>query len=242
MQSSWAEDHSRALREYLEKGLSFFADRKGDQRQVQYRLFPQCHDRPRQADGAFRSRAGRYSRPAETAAEAESGAAAQDARTRPCPIPAQAGGAETGRGAETSLRRHRAAPPVAARARTRRLPLPLWRRGGGRGHHLLRPPAPRGFELLRRAFSPDQLPRPHVGTHRRQGAAAAGGGGMSAKVTVMAMRIKRLSPRHRLAHLRALIRREPAGSNRRAGACGAVARTTGGAARKRQPQPVRRVP
>jgi hypothetical protein len=38
---------------------------------------------------------------------------------------------------------------------------------------------------------------------------------MSAKVTVMAMRIKRLSPRHRLAHLRALIRREPAGSQRR---------------------------
>jgi hypothetical protein len=38
---------------------------------------------------------------------------------------------------------------------------------------------------------------------------------MSAKVTVMAMRIKRLSPRHRLAHLRALIRREPADSIRR---------------------------
>lgn len=38
---------------------------------------------------------------------------------------------------------------------------------------------------------------------------------MSAKVTVMAMRIKRLSPWHRLAHLRALIRREPAGSHRR---------------------------
>lgn len=37
---------------------------------------------------------------------------------------------------------------------------------------------------------------------------------MSAKVTVMATRIKRLSPRHRLAHLRALIRREPAGSDR----------------------------
>jgi hypothetical protein len=38
---------------------------------------------------------------------------------------------------------------------------------------------------------------------------------MSTRVTVMAMRIKRLSPRHRLAHLRALIRRVPAGSNRR---------------------------
>jgi hypothetical protein len=38
---------------------------------------------------------------------------------------------------------------------------------------------------------------------------------MSTKATVMAARIKRLSPPHRLAHLRALIRREPAGSNRR---------------------------
>jgi len=37
---------------------------------------------------------------------------------------------------------------------------------------------------------------------------------MSTKVAVIAVRIKRLSPRHRLAHLRALIRREPAGSNR----------------------------
>ena len=37
---------------------------------------------------------------------------------------------------------------------------------------------------------------------------------MSTKAKVMAVRIKRLSPRHRLAHLRALIRREPAGSNR----------------------------
>jgi hypothetical protein len=40
---------------------------------------------------------------------------------------------------------------------------------------------------------------------------------MSTKVAVMAVRMKRLSPRHRLAHLRALIRREPAGSNRRDG-------------------------
>jgi hypothetical protein len=38
---------------------------------------------------------------------------------------------------------------------------------------------------------------------------------MSTEITVMAARMKRLSPRHRLAHLRALIRREPAGSNRR---------------------------
>ena len=38
---------------------------------------------------------------------------------------------------------------------------------------------------------------------------------MSTKATVIAVRIRRLSQRHRLAHLRALIRREPAGSHRR---------------------------
>ena len=38
---------------------------------------------------------------------------------------------------------------------------------------------------------------------------------MSRGATVTAMRIRRLSPRHRLAHLRALIRRAPLGSNRR---------------------------
>ncbi len=38
---------------------------------------------------------------------------------------------------------------------------------------------------------------------------------MSTEVSHLAVRMKRLSPRHRLAHLRALIGREPAGSNRR---------------------------
>ena len=37
---------------------------------------------------------------------------------------------------------------------------------------------------------------------------------MSTKLAVIAARMKRLSPRHRLAHLRALVRREPAGSDR----------------------------
>jgi hypothetical protein len=40
---------------------------------------------------------------------------------------------------------------------------------------------------------------------------------MSTELSHLVVRIKRLSPRHRLAHLRALIRREPAGSNRRDG-------------------------
>jgi len=38
---------------------------------------------------------------------------------------------------------------------------------------------------------------------------------MSTELSHLAVRIERLSPRHRLAHLRALIRREPAGSTRR---------------------------
>ena len=37
---------------------------------------------------------------------------------------------------------------------------------------------------------------------------------MNTEVCHLAIRMKRLSPRHRLAHLRALIRREPAGSSR----------------------------
>ncbi len=38
---------------------------------------------------------------------------------------------------------------------------------------------------------------------------------MNMEVSQLAVRMKRLSLRHRLAHLRALIRREPAGSTRR---------------------------
>ena len=38
---------------------------------------------------------------------------------------------------------------------------------------------------------------------------------MNAEVAFLSFRMKRLPPRHRLAHLRALIRREPARSSRR---------------------------
>lgn len=40
---------------------------------------------------------------------------------------------------------------------------------------------------------------------------------MSAEVSNLVIRMKRLPPRHRRAHLRALVRREPAGSDRRPG-------------------------
>jgi GcrA cell cycle regulator len=38
---------------------------------------------------------------------------------------------------------------------------------------------------------------------------------MNTEISHLAARMKRLSRRHRLAHLRALVRREPAGSTRR---------------------------
>ena len=38
---------------------------------------------------------------------------------------------------------------------------------------------------------------------------------MNAEISYLAVRMKRLSRRHRIAHLRALVRREPAGSTRR---------------------------
>ncbi len=92
---------------------------------------------------------------------------------RPVPVSAEGGGTAA------PLCRHRAAPSFAAGSRAGRLPLSLWRRRGGRSHHLLRPRPPRGFELLRFAFSPDARARHGVGARRRAGLAATGGGGMN---------------------------------------------------------------
>jgi GcrA cell cycle regulator len=100
-----------------------------------------------------------------------------------------------------------------------RLPLSLRRRRGGRGHHLLRSPAAPGHELLCRAFLPDARARRRTGTTRRHRLPQAGGGGMKRgrKPTpaIMIIRMKRLPRRHRIAHLRALIPQQPAHSIRR---------------------------
>jgi GcrA cell cycle regulator len=75
-----------------------------------------------------------------------------------------------------------------------------------------------GLELLHRAFSFDAGRRCHAGSIRHQGPAAAGGGGMTRKsppIGAVAARIRLLSPRHRRAHLRALIHQQPDGSIRR---------------------------
>ena len=63
MQINWAPEHSDALREYLAKGMSFSEVADAINAQIQHGLFPQCRDRPRQADGARRPR------PAEAAVE-----------------------------------------------------------------------------------------------------------------------------------------------------------------------------
>ena len=96
----------------------------------------------------------------------------------------------------------------------RRLPLSLWRRRRGRGHHLLRSSAPRGFKLLQPAFSLE----PQSGRAARWTVrfAAAGEGGMKkTAVNCVADRLKRLPRGHRIAHLRALIGLQPEGCGRR---------------------------
>jgi hypothetical protein len=65
---------------------------------------------------------------------------------------------------------------------------------------------------------------------------------MSTGVTVMAIRMKRLSPRHRLAHLRALIRRAPAGSNRRFRLVALLRDQWAATPANEKPQPVNRAP
>ena len=240
--SSWAEEHSQALREYLERGLSFSEVAKAINARFNTAYSrnatigrarrmglsgPERPDRP----------AGPKSRPQPSPARLKKMRAGLSAGT-----PAEGSRFRTGRGAETSLRRRRAAPSFAARARSRRLPLPLWRRCGGRSHHLLRPPPPRGFELLRLAFSPDKRPGHLARTLRRQGrccglwrrhehdglpsrspdeaAFAAASPGASARADPA--RAGRLDPPRRT--------------------CCAVARSVGGHARKRKPQPVNRAP
>jgi hypothetical protein len=69
MQSStWAPEHSQALREYLAKGMSY-SEIGCDQLEVRDRLYPQCNDWARQAIRFARSRsAGAW---AEAAAESQ---------------------------------------------------------------------------------------------------------------------------------------------------------------------------
>src|ERR1700722_14035986 len=114
MQTSWEPEHSQALRDYLARGLSYA-------------------EIARAINATFHTA---YTRNAAIAA------VSQDAQTYRREIPAAAADSQTGRGAAAALRRHRAAPSLAAGARAGGLPLSVWRRRGGRGHYLLRPSAP----------------------------------------------------------------------------------------------------
>ena len=214
------------------KGPVLCGDRERDQRAVRYRLFPQRHDRPRQAPGAFRSRAARPACAAETPAATEPGAA--EARcARGCPrTPAEADGLE--RAAALQLRcvgitpRHLSL--VDLEPGDCRYPY-----GGdaeGEAITFCGHPAPRGFELLPLAFSPDQRPRNLVGTRRRPGSAAARGGGMNAELcssrspneTASAAASPRASARADPA--------EPAGSRRSHALVALLRRSVGGDARQ----------
>ena len=65
---------------------------------------------------------------------------------------------------------------------------------------------------------------------------------MNTEVSHLAVRMKRLSPRHRLAHLRALIRREPSGSRRGHELVALLRDQLMATPRERKPQPVNRAP
>ena len=154
-QTGWPPEHSSALRRYLAAGLSFSEDRQGDQSGVQDGLYAQRRHRPRQENGTggFRSSA------TCVAANLDPTRAWSELSNLKLVEPGFGGSApaynnpEVAGAAEAALRRGRAAPPFADRARARRLPLSLWRRRRGGSHHLLRSSASARFELLRAAFS-----------------------------------------------------------------------------------------
>ena len=116
MQSSWAEEHSRALREYLEKGLSFsrIANAINAQFNTAYsrnatigRAMRMGLSGPGRADNPARPKP----RPKPLPVRLQKLRARLAARSRPKPAVF-----ETRRGAETPLRRHRAAPSFAGRS------------------------------------------------------------------------------------------------------------------------------
>src|ERR1700682_1672013 len=127
MQSTnWATEHSDALREYLAKGMSYSEIADAINARFQSRLFPQCRDRSRQANGACRPRPAQgFAQALAHAAESPTTAASQTARTLCTRVHAAHADFRTRRDRQTPLRRNRFAPSFAHRSRTRRLPLPL---------------------------------------------------------------------------------------------------------------------
>jgi hypothetical protein len=199
MQSSnWAPEHSQALREYLAKGMSHseIADAINSRFGTAYtrsatigrgkRMGLAGPDRPEGEPKrppkakTPRLKAPRSKAPRSKARRLKAPSLQKSRKRRPGRIESVAAGARTRRSRQASLRRHHAASAFTGRARGERLPLPLWRRQGGRGHCVLRPSAARRLELLRAAFSFDARDRNAIGASGRSGPAAAGRGRLSA--------------------------------------------------------------
>ena len=165
-------------------------NRPRSQPAVRNHLYPQCRDRPRPPHGAVGAAAAAVG---QCHGFAEAAGCAADLpiphpQAEPCSaesfdIQAFHAKPSTFKRAEALQLRCVAMTPrhlFAGRSRGVRLPLSLWRRRRGRPHHLLRPPAPRGFELLPVAFSSDEPAGSRRGAGRTpQNSAAACGGGMS---------------------------------------------------------------
>ena len=148
MQINWAPEHCDALREYLAKGMSY-----AEAADAINARFDTAYSRnaaigrakrmglavPGPAEAALAEGRRNSSKPPRLRKTAR---APRAESKRPMP-PFRTAGAR-----QTPLRPDRAAPSGADRAGSRRLPVSLWRRRGGRSHHLLRSSAARGLELL----------------------------------------------------------------------------------------------
>jgi GcrA cell cycle regulator len=149
--SNWAPEHSDALRELVCKGLSY-----AEAARVINQRFNTDYSRSAALGRARRLGLGPEDRPQPTMPAGPTDpvaiAAPRAAGYRSLELPWPG--------------RHRAAARLPGRSGKRGLPLPLWRRRRGRGHHLLRPSEAPGFELLR-APSPFEL-RPAAADWRRR--------------------------------------------------------------------------
>ena len=168
--SNWAPAHSDALRKYFAMGMSYAEIARAINAEFKTH-YSRCAaiGRARRLELGFTRLLDQLALPAPKAPSSNLHKMVKDQEA----AGQLAGAARPSQGnAEAALRRGRAARSVAARARSRRLPLSLWRRRRGRGDQLLRAPEAQGFKLLRRAFSPDAKSRRRAGTRSRHRGAA----------------------------------------------------------------------
>jgi hypothetical protein len=151
-----------------------FGDLRRHQFEIQYQLLSQRRARPCPPHGAFELQpAQRPSVPLAAAALfVQKLISARSARA-PCSRGRLVERRQRASGsAQAAVRRDRAAPSVAGRSRTQRLPLSLWRRRERRTHHLLRPSSVRRFKLLHAAFSSDARPHHQIDEAQYRGGRA----------------------------------------------------------------------